>query len=80
MYRDYSINHEIRIPINQPGFNGKEFFFFRGSSEACGGDSVMVRNLLSFSEDSVIYPATSEFRNGNRDLDQRFFSKLNDRF
>ena len=22
-YRDYFINHEIRIPINQPGFNGK---------------------------------------------------------
>ena len=40
----------------------------------------MVRNLLSFSKDSVIYPATSEFWNGNRDFDQRFFSKLNDGF
>ena len=23
LYGDYFINHEIRIPINQPGFNGK---------------------------------------------------------
>ena len=23
LYRDYFINHEIRIPINQPGFHGK---------------------------------------------------------
>ena len=22
LYRDYFISHEIRIPINQPGFNG----------------------------------------------------------
>ena len=30
LYRDYVINHEIRIPINQPGFNGKsaKVFFF----------------------------------------------------
>ena len=23
LYGDYFIHHEIRIPINQPGFNGK---------------------------------------------------------
>ena len=23
LYRDYFINHEIRIPMNHPGFNGK---------------------------------------------------------
>ena len=33
IYRDYFISHEIRIPINQPGFNGKEGFLGRGSSD-----------------------------------------------
>ena len=27
MYRDYFINHDVRIPINQPGFHGRVFFF-----------------------------------------------------
>ena len=31
-YMGIVINHEIRIPLNQPGFNGKyPSFFFRGS-------------------------------------------------
>ena len=32
LYRDYFINHEIRIPMNQPGFQWKvRPGFFRGS-------------------------------------------------
>ena len=32
LYGDYFINHEIRIPINQPSIM-KHLFFFRGSPE-----------------------------------------------
>ena len=36
-YRDYFINHEIRIPIKQAGFNGKQPRVFRGLCFYSGG-------------------------------------------
>ena len=52
-YEDYFINHEIRIPINQPGFNGKWEGFFRGSGGGFNPIKKYGRQIGSFPEVGV---------------------------
>ena len=49
--RDYFISHEIRIPINQPGFNGMSIvFFFVASDVVLNLDGAKHRNLPKVQE------------------------------
>ena len=46
---NYFINHDIRISINPPGFNGKSFFFFGGScmfGHLCWGPHWLIKSPL----------------------------------
>ena len=53
-YRDYFINHEIRIPINQPGFSGKYEQKFQVTKN--GGTEL---NLISGYFGGLVFPYMS---------------------